>query len=175
MVECMGAVRLAPGDLTLSARKFLAAYSACGSLHKAAEIVGSVIGSHYVWMQNPKYVAAFEEAHRKSIDELTQAARTRAVEGIQVPVYQQGMLVGYKQVYSDALLMFLLKGLDKERFGDHVTSENVNKNLNANANLNIDLSKLTPDELRLLDSLAAKLGGGGATAPSPDPGGTGKP
>ena len=170
----MGAVRLRPGDLTVKARVFLAAYGKTGGLLKAAAIAGSSIQQHHTWLKDPAYVEAFEVAHKQSIEHLELEARRRGMDGVEEPIYQNGQLVGYKQRYSDALLMFLLKGLDKGKYAEHTTVEAKNVNVNANANLNVDLSRLTNDELRSLDGLLAKLAGADPNAAPAGPSGEGK-
>lgn len=53
-----------------------------------------------------------------SADLLEQAARRRAIDGWEEPVYQGGQLIGSKTVYSDSLLALLLKGRRKSVFAD---------------------------------------------------------
>lgn len=51
-------------------------------------------------------------------DKLEAEARRRALEGTEEPVYQGGLLVGTKRVYSDSLMALLLKGRRKKVFAD---------------------------------------------------------
>ena len=52
---------------------------------------------------------------------LEDEAKRRAYEGVKKPVYQGGKRVGYVQEYSDTLLIFLLKGTNKAKYGDRTT------------------------------------------------------
>lgn len=59
-----------------------------------------------------------ENAWEIAADALETEARRRAVEGVTKDIYYKGEIVGQEQVYSDSLLMFLLKGRRRETFGD---------------------------------------------------------
>ena len=45
----------------------------------------------------------------------------RGVDGVKRAIYHDGKVVGYKQEYSDQLLMFLAKSRMPEEFGDKQT------------------------------------------------------
>ena len=155
----MSAVKLSPGDLTIKAKTFLAAYSRLGRLREAAALAGINVRAHWTWMQQPAYAEAFAVAHKEAITCLEDEAQRRAVEGDEVPIVSAGQIVTMVTKRSDALLMFLLKALDKKKYAEHTTSENDNKNANANLNMNLDYSKLDIEELRVLEKLLSKLGG----------------
>ena len=92
-------------------RAFLAAYAKCGTVTHAAEAAGIDRSSHTHWMHSdPEYVQAFELAKQMAIESLEAEARRRATLGVDDPVFYQGEVVGHRKVYSDNLLMFLLKG-----------------------------------------------------------------
>ena len=61
---------------------------------------------------------AWEDALEEAIDDLEAEARRRALEGTEIPVFYDGGEVGTRRVYSDTLLIFLLKGRRREIFGD---------------------------------------------------------
>ena len=71
--------------------------------------------------RDPEFKQACEEALELYTDTLKQAAHRRAVEGVDEPIYHQGVLVGYKKRYSDRLLEVMLKKNDPSfRDGHHV-------------------------------------------------------
>jgi hypothetical protein len=71
----------------------------------------------YRWRQDDQaFATAYSEAMEAGTDLIEQEARRRAVEGYDRPVFQRGELVGLERVYSDALLMLLLRGRRPEIF-----------------------------------------------------------
>lgn len=110
-------------DLTkvdsIKKRAFLAAFSECGNITKAAEMAGCSRCTHHKWLsESHEYPELFEQAKESASDKLEQEARRRAVEGTKEAIYYQGEIVGHKMIYSDNLLMFLLKGERPEKFKD---------------------------------------------------------
>lgn len=61
---------------------------------------------------------AWEEAVEIGIDNLEQAARDRALNGVDEPVFYLGAVCGHKRKYSDTLTIFLLKGARPEKYRD---------------------------------------------------------
>lgn len=109
-------------------RAFLAAYSTCASIRKAAEYSDIDRSTHYVWMrEDPLYAEAFETAKVLAAESLEDEAVRRAHEGTLKPVYQGGKLVGHINEYSDTLMIFLLKGKMpekyRERYEQHLTGK----------------------------------------------------
>lgn len=98
----------------------LAHLTASGSLQKAADSAGlsvSLIRRHM--SGDPEFFAAVDAAARASrVSILEDEAMRRAVEGVEEPVYQSGVLVGVKRVYSDKLLQMMLAAADPARYGD---------------------------------------------------------
>ena len=84
--------------LTAKAQAFLAAYSKCGSITGAAKAAGVARNSHYEWLKDEHYRAAFAEAKEQAVDALEDEAIRRAHAG------------------SDTLLIFLLKGAKPEKY-----------------------------------------------------------
>lgn len=98
--------------------RFLAAYRACGSITGAARASGVDHSSHYRRLRRDAgYAAEFANSRQIASDVLEEEARRRAVEGIEVPVYHAGKVVGHRLRYSDRLLVFLLKANRPEKFG----------------------------------------------------------
>jgi hypothetical protein len=52
---------------------------------------------------------------------LESEARRRAVDGVDEPVFHKGRICGTVRKYSDALLMFLLRGNAPEKYKEGVT------------------------------------------------------
>lgn len=106
--------------LSANQTKFLASYAESGNVRLAAGLAEVHRSSHYKWLADDAYRAAFEQAQRESSQVLEEEARRRAAEGWEEPIFQNGKLVGHKRRYSDALLIFLLKGNNPGKFGDRV-------------------------------------------------------
>ena len=73
----------------------------------------------FVWRRDDEQFAAdYAQAIGESEIVLESEATRRAVEGVDEPIYQSGMLVGYKRRYSDLLLIFLLKATNPQKYRD---------------------------------------------------------
>jgi hypothetical protein len=66
----------------------------------------------------PNFRRRWDEALEVAADLLEIEARRRAFNGVKTPVWYRGATVGHEQKYSDALLMFLLRGARPEKYGD---------------------------------------------------------
>lgn len=64
------------------------------------------------------FAAAWDDALEQAYDELEAEARRRAFEGVDEPVFYQGIECGTVRKYSDGLAQFLLKGYRRRKFGD---------------------------------------------------------
>ena len=97
---------------------FIRALALTGIQNKALEMMGDNAPSRHTIRRerdsDPEFDAAFREAKKQFSDILEAEAFRRAVQGYEEPVYQNGMLVGYKQKYSDALLQMMMKKFDPE-------------------------------------------------------------
>jgi hypothetical protein len=72
---------------------------------------------HYRWLAHKKgYAAAFDRAKEEAAQTLEDEAIRRAHDGVLEPKFWKGKLVGAVRVYSDALLMFMLRGARPERY-----------------------------------------------------------
>lgn len=72
---------------------------------------------------HPDFKADWEEALEEGADRLEAEAWRRAVDGVEKPVYQGGVLVGRVQEYSDHLMAILLKGHKPAKFRERVSNE----------------------------------------------------
>jgi len=113
---------MAIGDDPLKQAAFLAAYAECGVISRAAEACDMSTRRHYEWLERDDeegtYETAFNDAREHAAGLLETEARRRAIEGVKEPVYQKGECVGYKQKYSDTLLIFLMKGAMPDKYAD---------------------------------------------------------
>ena len=90
--------------------KFLAAYAECGTIPHAALAAGVDRGTAVRWRKSdPRFAARFETAEEQATDGLEAEARRRAFEGVEEPVFHQGVRIATVRKYSDTLLIVLLK------------------------------------------------------------------
>jgi len=67
---------------------------------------------------DPGFAVAWDDAVEAGVDALEDAVLRRAKDGIERPVFYQGVQVGVQRVYSDSLAVLLLKSRRPERYGD---------------------------------------------------------
>ncbi len=91
-----------------------------GNVTRSADAAKVDRRTHYDWLdKDPVYVQVFKKCKERAIDVLEAEAIRRAAEGVNEPVYYQGEVVGERKVYSDLLLMFLMKKLDPSYKDSH--------------------------------------------------------
>lgn len=73
---------------------------------------------HYLRRTKKDFAKRWDDAMEQATDALEAAARGRAIDGFQRPIYQRGELVGHETCYSDALMITLLKAHRPEKFRD---------------------------------------------------------
>ena len=76
--------------------------------------------------KNAGFLKDWDVAVEEATDQLEHEARRRAERGVRQPIYQGGLLVGYKQVYSDGLMQLLLKAHRPEKFKDRAAFDHTN-------------------------------------------------
>lgn len=99
-----------------------------GSVRQAAASVNMSRVSCYNLKNHPQgvdFARAWDAAMDMGIQHLKDIAFERAVEGRLEPVWQAGKLAGHKRVYSDGLLMFLLRQYGTDANGRNVTVQYV--------------------------------------------------
>jgi len=98
---------------------FLRNYEAIGTVTGAA-VQGGISRQHvYDWLEDDKeFAAAFGVSKERAVDLAEQELRRRGIAGYDKPVYQGGKKVGIIREYSDACLIFYLKGRRKDIFGE---------------------------------------------------------
>jgi hypothetical protein len=125
---------------------FLKAFRKCGSITLAAQAAKVDRTQHYVWLEKREgYREEFNAACREVAQGLEDEAIERATKGVFEPNQYQGEFVypkkkrvnpetGEEEIVqgktplgvwkkSDSLLMFLLKGLNPQRYRDRVSAE----------------------------------------------------
>lgn len=98
-------------------RALLLAYSECLSIPQSAAHAHVDRSLHFHWLKSdPEYAVAFEEAKQMGAEALETEAVRRAKEGVQRTLFYKGEPIGTETVYSDTLLIFLLKGAYPEKY-----------------------------------------------------------
>lgn len=89
---------------------FLESLAVCGHVANSAKAAGVSRECVYKHRRtDPKFAEAFELAAELGARGLEDEARRRAHDGVDEPVFYQGVQCGTVRKYSDSLLMFLLR------------------------------------------------------------------
>lgn len=98
---------------------FLSALADCGNVADAARQAGIARNALYLWKRDDSaFAAEWEAALIAGGENLEEEAIRRARDGWDEPVWYKGEQVGTMRRYSDTLLIFLLKGLMPQKYGD---------------------------------------------------------
>jgi len=100
-------------------RAFIEALADTGSVRAACRAVGRSECGAYQMRRHPEgasFRKAWEAALDIGIQRIEDIAMDRALNGVEVPVYSYGKLVGTRRIYNDRLLMFLLRNRAPKRF-----------------------------------------------------------
>jgi len=100
-------------------RAFIEALAETGSVRSACRRVGRADHGAYLLRRHPEaasFRAAWDAAIDIGIRRIEDVAMDRAINGVEVPVYSYGKLVGTRTVYNDYLVMFMLRNRLPERF-----------------------------------------------------------
>ncbi|WP_338446181.1 hypothetical protein V5F89_13680 [Pelagerythrobacter marensis] len=100
-------------------RAFIEALADTGSVEAACRAVNmSTVGAYHLRRQPgaDSFRKAWEAALRLGVQKIEDVAMDRALNGVEVPVYSYGKLVGTRRAYNDRLLMFMLRNRAPERF-----------------------------------------------------------
>lgn len=142
------------------ARAFLAAYRVTASITKAAKAAKIERQMHYRWLaHSPGYAAAFEQAKDRAAQSLEDEAVRRAHQGVLEPKFWQGEMCGHVRVYSDTLLMFLLKGMRPDKYRETWKGEISGPGGGPISLEGEKLSRLSDEELAAVIAIARKLEG----------------
>lgn len=99
---------------------FIEALAESGCVDEACKRVGMGRASAYALRARPDAIAfrlAWEAALDHAIRALTDAAFSRALNGVSRPVFYKGELIGERRYYDERLTMFLLRYRDPQRYG----------------------------------------------------------
>lgn len=102
-------------------RAFIEKLADYGSVRAAANAVSRTPESAYQLRRQPgaeEFAAAWEAALDHGVKRIEDVAMERALNGIEVPVYSYGKLVGTRRIYNDRLLMFMLRNRAPKRFAE---------------------------------------------------------
>ena len=127
--------------------KFLKELARGGLVLPACDIAGVSKSTVYeLRKSDPEFAAAWDDALERSADVLEAEARRRAIEGVLKPICRGGELVGTERVYSDSLLVVLLRGRRPEIYSER-------HKLDAKVDNNHGLMPLTPSQLAALNAV----------------------
>jgi hypothetical protein len=100
-------------------RAFIEALAETGSVRAACRRVNRADHGVYLLRRHPE-AAAFRAAWDAALDigmrRIEDVAMDRALNGVEVPVYSYGKLVGTRTVHNDRLVMFMLRNRAPDRF-----------------------------------------------------------
>ncbi|MBX7526995.1 hypothetical protein [Qipengyuania vesicularis] len=102
-------------------RRFIEALASTGSVMAAARAVNMSQEGAYHLRRQPgaeSFRKAWQTALDLGVQRIEDVAMDRALNGVEVPVYSYGQLVGTRTAYNDRLLMFMLRNRAPERFAD---------------------------------------------------------
>jgi hypothetical protein len=99
---------------------FLRALAAGRPVAEACEAANVPRANVYRWRHSDrKFRAAWDRAASLGaeavLDQLNSALIDRACDGVEVPVYYKGNVVGTRRRYSDALLLYALREINERR------------------------------------------------------------
>lgn len=120
-------------------RAFIEALADTGSVEAASSAVSMSQRGAYHLRRQPgaeSFRQAWEAALQLGVQRIEDVAMERALNGVEVPVYSYGKLVGTRRTYNDRLLMFMLRNRAPERF-----TEGKAKGLNAIGKMELERLK----------------------------------
>lgn len=90
----------------------------------------------------PEFAQLWDEAIKQASDSLEEEAWRRATAGVDKPIFYKGEQIGTVTEFSDALLMFLLKGNKPEKFKERTDITSGDKPLAPVAIVKMDVESL---------------------------------
>jgi hypothetical protein len=106
-------------------RAFLAAFIIGKGIHAAQRLSGVACRSHYRWLEKDSlYREHFQLARTILADLAEEQAYRRAFSGYDIPITWQGEIRSWYKSYSDALAIFLLKGMKSDVYGRYAPDPN---------------------------------------------------
>lgn len=99
-------------------RAFLAGFARGRGVCEAERLSGVTRVSHNKWLREaPRYRECFALVRLMLADDAEEEAYRRAFKGVETPIVYRGKIRGWTRSYSDALAMFMLKGMKPEVYG----------------------------------------------------------
>lgn len=107
--------------LTLKKReKFVEILSKTSNVSEAAKSVGmSRTAVYHARELDKAFALAWDDAVETGLDALEREAIRRGMEGVEEPVFYEGVEVARVRKYSDTLLIFMLKGGRPAKYRDN--------------------------------------------------------
>lgn len=140
---------------------FILSYRDTGNVRLSAAKAGIDRSTYYRALDSdPKFAAAAEEARQESIDILEARAREGATVGFEETLFFQGEVVTTVRRVHPGLLMFLLKSLRREVYGDKIETtgkDGAAQEVHVVHTINPDL--LTTEELHIMRKAALRIEG----------------
>lgn len=100
---------------------FLAALIEHRSVTHAAKVVGKDRSTVYkLRKKDAEFAEQWDDAMQHVIEELQQSSLSVAIDGVDEPVFHEGVVCGHKRRYHPALMIFMLKKWRPERYADHI-------------------------------------------------------
>ncbi|HEX8644990.1 MAG TPA: hypothetical protein VF702_13860 [Allosphingosinicella sp.] len=99
---------------------FIRAIAECGCVVEACRRVGMSAESAYELARRPdaqSFRIAWDIAMDNAVRRVGDGAFSRALNGVEIPHFYKGELVGTHRRYDERLTMFILRTRDRERFG----------------------------------------------------------
>jgi hypothetical protein len=147
---------------------FIQALAECGCVDEAARAVGMDRSSAYALRRRHDALAfrlAWDAASDYSVTRLGDAAMSRAINGVPVPIFHKGEQVGERRHYDERLTMFLLRYRDPVRFGRWLDRREARQHQDGRtAILFLRLARLVRAAWRAFDAAVR-----GLPAPPPEP------
>lgn len=110
--------------------EFIEALAESGCVEDAAKSVGMGIASAYRLRCRADAIhfrMAWDAALQVGISRLSDAAMSRAIHGVTVPVFYKGEQIGERKHYDERLTMFLLRYRDMTKYGKWIDRMYVDK------------------------------------------------
>jgi hypothetical protein len=156
--------------------EFIQALAECGCVDEACRRVGMSRDSAYALRRRPDAQAfrlAWAAAKDVQVERLDDAAMSRAINGVAVPIFHNGEQVGERRHYDERLTMFLLRYRDPVRYGRWVDRMEARRHEDGPiAILAFRIGRMVKAAWRLFD---AALRGEPAPEPEPEPVHRGRP
>lgn len=105
--------------------KFLKLLSETGNVTRSAALAKIDKGSIYLLRkEDSDFAEKMNDARMVAFELLEEEAIRRAVEGVDKNIYYKGELIDSIKIYSDKILLALLKANSPEKYSKHIVNHN---------------------------------------------------